>query len=124
MMFQGPAVLSISDGRLYIVRLQGTGAANPTVEVGQGVTVTRTSAGVYHIVFGENPGIFMGMMPTIGAATPSDVKGFSFIRDTYDPTTLTIDVEVFNASTTPTDLLANQFLDLWILFAANSGGVK
>jgi len=124
MMFQGPAVLSISDGRFYIVRLLGTGAANPTVEVGQGITVTRTGAGVYHIVFGENPGIFMGMMPTIGAVTPSDVKGFSFIRDTYDPTTLSIDIAIFNASTTATDLAASQFLDLWILFAASSGGVK
>jgi hypothetical protein len=52
---------NIAEERLIRVRILGTGAANPTKEIGQGVTVTRTSEGLYRFSFNENPGTFVGI---------------------------------------------------------------
>lgn len=112
-----PIKVSVHEARLIPTRILGTGAANPTVEVGQRVTVARISAGLYRYTFGEGQGTFIGAMPTIGAVTPSDVKSYTFIRDTYDTTNNQIDIAVFNASGTATDLAALQYLDVWFLFA-------
>lgn len=112
-----PVRASVHEMRVIATRIVGTGAANPTLEVGQRVTVTRSGAGVYHYVFGEGQGTFINAIAQIRAVTPSDVKGYSFIGDTYDSTTSSIDIAVFNSSGTATDLAALQYLDVQFTFA-------
>lgn len=119
-MDNGPIKCSVHEGRLYATRIVGTGAADPTVEVAQRITVTRVSAGLYRYQFPTSfdaPGVFVGAIVQIGAATPSDIKGYSFIRDTYDTTNKQVDVAVFNSSGTATDLAALQYMDVWFMFA-------
>jgi hypothetical protein len=113
-----PLRSTVHEGRLVVTRILGTGAATPTTEFGPNVTITRVSAGLYRYTFTEGMGTFIGAMPTIGAATPADVKGYTFVRDTYDTTANAIDIAVFNSSGTATDLAALQYMDVWFFFAA------
>lgn len=112
-----PGRSSVHYERTFRVRLLGTGAANPTVEVGQGLTVAWVSTGLYRITWPEGPGVFVGFIPGLGAATTGDLKGYTVVRDTYDTTNHQIDVAVYNASNNLADLAANQYLDLTIIFA-------
>jgi hypothetical protein len=116
---------SVPDERHYRIRLLGTGAADPTVEVGQKVTVARTAAGVYKITFTDNPGNFIGMgAPMFGAATPADVKGQTCTRGTYTAPTATasgfISVSVWSSTFSADDLQATEYLDLDIVFTENT----
>jgi hypothetical protein len=112
---------SIAGERIYRVGLTGTGAADATKRWGQGVTVTRQSAGVHRITFLENPGNFQGWGQDVGATTPSAVKNYSVVRGDYtvSGSTYYIDVSIFNAAGTATDLAAAQYLDLEFRFATS-----
>lgn len=86
------AKTAIAEERLYPCRILGTGAAAPTKQAGPGVTVTRTSAGLYKVLFASNPGTFLGVRGHgFGAATPGDVVDLRLVRDTYDPATKAIE---------------------------------
>lgn len=115
-----PSRSSVHEDVAYKIRILGTGAADPTVEIGQGVTVKHQATGVYRITWAEGPGVFVTWAPGPGAATPADLKGFSFVRDTYDATNHQLDVSVFDASNAAADLNANQYLDMVITFAAGT----
>jgi len=103
----------------YDCRILGTGAADPTRQIGAdaGITVTRTGAGVYRFQFDHNPGTFIRADPTVTATTPSAVKNYSAVPGDYDATNFRIDVSVFNAAGTATDLAAAQFMHLELRFA-------
>lgn len=102
--------------RDHILRLVGTGATAPTVEVGKGITVTRTGTGVYKITWDGNPGEFLGWTFGLGAATPGDIKGHTLIRDTYDATSRSIEISFFNAAEAAHDLAALEYFDLVFRF--------
>ncbi len=113
----------IHEERLYRVRLLGTGAAAPTVEVGarEGITATRTAAGVIKLTFAESPVTFIGCAYMFGAATPADVKGHTCTRDT--PATsaagvVSMEFSIWDSTFAADDLQATEYLDLTLAFAA------
>lgn len=86
-----PTKTSIPEERLYPVRLLGNGTAAPTVEIGPGITVTRTSAGRYKLAFAKNPGTLVGLRGhAFGAAAPSAAVDLKLVRDTYASNALEI----------------------------------
>lgn len=112
---------TIPDERTYRVRLLGTGASAPTKQLGSGVTITRTAAGVYKLTFAKNPGTFIGFAWGLGATTPGDVKGHTVTRDTMTDATSAgasayIEVSLWNASDAADDLQATEYADLAITF--------
>lgn len=116
---------NVADERIIQVRILGTGAAAPTKEIGQGVTVTRTSEGLYKFSFNENPGTFVGIRGHIfGAATPGNIKGHTLTRDTYvAPSGSTdgyIECNVWDSTFTTDDLDATEYLDVTFVFSTSS----
>lgn len=106
----------------YQLRLLGTGAADPTVEVGGGgMTVTRTGSGAYRIAWAENPGTYVGGGVTVAAATPADVAGHTCIADTWDATNFRFDWTLYNAADAAHDLAANEYFIVRVMF--RRGGV-
>lgn len=91
-----PALASEANTKLHMVRLLGTGASAPTKQLGQGITVSRTSVGLYKLTWPSNmnPGTFIGAVGTFGAATPGDVIDLKLIRDTYDAATKSLEILV------------------------------
>lgn len=121
-----PSQSSVPGERLYVLRLLGTGAADPTVEIGQGVTVTRTATGVYRVTFNEGPGTFVGIRGyTFGAATPADVKGQTLTRGTLVAATATADayleLSVWSSTFAADNLQTTEYLDVTIAFSVVSG---
>ena len=115
---------NIPEERLHRVRILGTGAAAPTLQAGNGITVTRTSEGLIKFTFAKNPGTFVGFSANFGAATPADVKGHTATRDTMVNTTSSadayIEVAMYDSVFAVDDLEANEYLDLTFVFAAQS----
>ncbi len=114
---------SVPEERRYRIRILGTGAADPTKEVGQGVTVTRTAEGVYKLTFAENPGTFVGIEGYVfGAETPGDVKGHTLTRDTFDTTdnVFSLSISVWDSSFAADDLDATEYLDVTVVFAGST----
>lgn len=109
---------TIPDERKYRVRIEGVNGANPTKDLGAGVTVTRTGEGAYLVTWVANPGTFMGWQPGFGAATPADLKGYTVVRDEYDASTKSMAFVVYDSSFAAADLIADQWLDLAIEFSA------
>lgn len=112
-----PGKTSVHEERTYRLRLLGTGAADPTVEVGQGITADETATGVYLLTWKYAPGVFVGWHYGFGAVTPADLKGYTAVRDTYDTTNLQLEVRIYNASGTLADLAAAQYIDITVVFA-------
>lgn len=102
------------------IRLLGTGAAVPTVEEGSGFTMTRQGTGAYTVTWSENPGVFVNVQHTFGAATPGDLAGHTLVRDTYSASTYALPLIMYNASDAAHDLAANEYLDLVVSFKRTS----
>lgn len=101
----------------YDVRILGTGAADPTREIGRdaGVTITRNGgAGLLRFQFDHNPGQFIGADYGFIATTMSALLGYSLVFGDYDATNLRIDATVANGSNAAADLAATQ--RLWVEF--------
>jgi hypothetical protein len=120
---------SIPEEKHYRFRLLGTGAADPTVEVGPAsVRVTLTATGVYKIAWPivDGPGNFIGFVgaPMFGAATPADVKGQTCTRSTYTAPTETaggfLSISVWSSTFAADNLQATEYLDFTIAFSGNS----
>lgn len=112
---------SIPEERRYRIRLLGVNGADPTEQLGQGVAVTRTGEGAYLITWDKNPGTFVGWTaPAFGAATPADLKGYTAVRDTYDTSAFTLPFVVYDSTFTAADLIANQYVEFEVVFAATS----
>lgn len=106
--------------RLEVVTMEGTGAAAPTKLYGPGVTISRTSEGLYKITWASAPGVFLGMTYGLGAAAPADVAGYSVAHDTYSTSTRSIEVLVSEADDSIVDLADDEFLTLTFLFATTA----
>lgn len=101
----------------------GTGAAAPTVATPPGptgITVSRVSAGVTKLTWGENPGRFINMFFGLRATTPGDLKTFTIVREAYNSTTRSIQFTLYNASGTATDLAALQWMDILVRFKSTA----
>lgn len=113
---------SVPEERVTRIRLLGVNDANPTRQLGQGVTATRTGEGAYLITWADNPGTFIGWHYGFGADTPADLKGYTAVRDTYDSTAgvYTLPFVVYNSSFNAADLIAAQYIDITVAFAATT----
>lgn len=118
-----PSRTSVGNERVHQFRLLGTGAADPTVELGpSGATVTHQATGVYRITMPSGSGTFVGVRGYMfGAATPGDVKGQTCTRDTYTVPTATalgfLDISVWSSTFSADDLQATEYLDIAIVMA-------
>lgn len=108
--------------RLVEVRLLGTGAAAPTKQLGQGITVTRTGVGVYRLTFAENLGTWRGPIgaPGLEATTMSAMADHSVVFGAYTPATRTVDLTFYNAAGAARDLAALEFLNFTLRFKQRS----
>lgn len=123
MQFYDPKT-SIPDERKYRIRILGVNNADPTEQLGQGVTISRTGEGAYRITFAQNPGTFIGWSCNFGAATPADLKGYTAVRDTYTAqsgsTLGCLDFVVYDSSFNAADLIADQYADITVEFSTNT----
>lgn len=112
-----PVRASQGDTNEYVIRILGVDDSNPTEQVGAGVVITRTAEGVYLVTWATNPGVFSGIKGyCFGAATASDVKGYTLTRGVYNSTAFTLALSVWNSSFAAADLIANQYLDVTVAF--------
>lgn len=102
---------------IHEMRFVGTGAAVPTRELGQGVTLTRSGVGVLLLTWAENPGVFVNAQPELRAATPGNVKNCDVVLGVYNPATRAIAIEIYSSAGAARDLAALEYLDLSIKFA-------
>lgn len=121
---QFPTKTNVASERVYRVRLLGVNGADATKQFGPGVTVTRTSEGIYKFSFNENPGEFVCVGGYIlGDTTPGDVKNKIVTRDTYiAPSGSTdghIECHVFESGTLD-DIEDTEYLDISFIFAAQN----
>lgn len=120
-----PSYTNITEERVRRCGITGTGAANPTVRAGPGITVTRQAAGVYRFSFTENPGVFVMIDGwALRADTMSGVKGYSISGGVYTKPAGTtkgyIDISIWDASNNAVDLAALQYLDIVFAFSNQS----
>lgn len=116
------------DLREYSVKFVG-GTTAVTKVFGKGVTVTYISTGVVDIAFIRPPvpgALFVGITGhCFEATTQSGVKGYTVVGgvpSTSSTTgTVTIRINITNASETLADLAALQWLTLTFAFKANGG---
>lgn len=117
-----PVLARQAGTRLHHVRLLGTGAATPTKEIGQSVTVSRTAAGVYKLTWGtaQHPGTFLTMSYALGASTAADVKGQTLTRGLVIAATATaglnISVSLWDSTFAADDLQTTEYIDLVFCF--------
>lgn len=99
------------------ISMVGTGASAPTKVYGQGVTITRTGAGVYVCTLTEAPGKYaMVSGHAIAATTPANVKNHSIVFGLYSATTKSITVNFFDASAVAHDLAAAEWISFDLVF--------
>lgn len=110
--------------RWVLGRLQGAGAGNPVQEIGQGITVTWVSTGLYNIAFSENVGTFLGAAFDLGAATPANLKQCSIVRSLFTQATQTakgfLQFTLYDGTGALRNLAANEFIDFEVYFKAGS----
>lgn len=111
---------SIAETRTHLIRLLGAGAAAPTVDLGHGVTISRTAIGRYVITWLENPGTFVQFAWGLRDTTQANVKGWNVTAGLYPASanTFTLEVDVWTAAQAAVDLAATNYLDLCIVFSA------
>lgn len=122
-----PIACQIGNCRLLPVRILGTGAANPTKEVGVGVTVTWVSTGKYRLTTNDYVGKLLGVLAQFGQAAPAagGTNVVSWDHDSYTATSKALDIFVED---TGTDLVAPALADLattdklFLLLVFNQGG--
>lgn len=117
-----PSKSTVPEERVTRIRLLGTGAAAPTIEVGQQITATLSATGVVKLTWAEHPGLFVGASYMFGAATPADVKGRTCTRDTPDTTAgvFSMEFSIWNSGFAADNLQATEFLDLTLVFSGTS----
>ena len=93
------------------VSMEGTGASAPTKLYGNGVTITRTSEGLYKLTWASNPGTLVAWTSGLGAATPSALAGHTLSRDTFDSSAYSVEILLSEADDSVVDLADNQFID-------------
>lgn len=106
----------------YDCRILGTGAADPTREIGAdaGIVVTRTGVGVLRFQFDHNPGKYIGQNPALIATTMTALLGFTVVFGDWDATNLRIDATIGNAANAAADLAAAQRIAIEFVFSRTS----
>jgi hypothetical protein len=100
--------------RYIDVRIEGTGASAPTKIYGKGVTVARSSAGIYTLTFSSSPGTWAGCTIGIEADTPADIKGHTVVATKTSSTVITLNFT--GATETLHDLADNEFINLTLKY--------
>ena len=115
-----PLRSTVTEGYDCVVKILGTGAANPTNVIAPGCVVTRTGAGLYLITFGESPGTFKGLKGAcFESTTLGDVAGWSASVGVYNATAKTLAFRT-NSGSTATDMAALTWLTLTLGFSLSS----
>ncbi len=114
---------NLAELRVEVVSVEGTGAAAPTKLYGPGVTVSRTSEGLYKFTWADNPGTFVGMLWSLGASTPSAVAGHTVTWDDFSVSTKSIECLFSEQDFTVFDLADNEYATLAFLFKTSGSGV-
>lgn len=86
---------------LVPVRLLGTGADDPTKEVGPGLTATWVSTGKYRLTTKDYVGKLLGVLSGFGQAAPAASGGklITWDHDSYTASSKAVDVFVEDAGT-------------------------
>lgn len=111
-----PARTYTPDLRTVELRLLGTGAGNPTVELGQGVTVVRSPTGIYTVTIADQLGTYAGFDFGLEATTASGLAGYTVVATKTSNQVIVF--SVFNGSNAAADLAAAQWLNLTLKFKA------
>jgi hypothetical protein len=82
------------------------GSAAVTKRVGPGVDLTRLGAGSYRITWDQNPGVFLGAVASLQAATPGDLAGHVVVFDTYDAANRRLDFTLYAVAAAAADVPA------------------
>lgn len=109
-----PERTSQSELRNVEIRLLGTGAAAPTKEYGQGITVARTGVGIYTLTFTESQGQWAGYVWGLEGTTAANVKNHDLIMTLTSTTVLTL--TFWNAAGTARDLAATEWINMTLKF--------
>jgi hypothetical protein len=107
----------------YDCRILGTGAADPTREIGAdaGIVVTRNGgAGLLRFQFDHNPGKYIGQDSGLIATAPAALLGFTLVFGDWDAVNLRIDATLGNAANAAADLAAAQRIWVEFVFARTS----
>lgn len=118
-MSQGGFVTKSAEPELITYEVLGLGASGAVSEVASttsGVALSYVSAGRYRLTWPESPGIFCVALASLQATTPADVKNYSVVTGAYSTTAYTLDIYVYNASGTLTDLAALNWLNGTVKF--------
>lgn len=119
-----PILSNLTTDRRYLCGLTGTGAADPTKRYGDGITVTRTAAGVFKFTFSSHPGYFRGFSYGLGATTPGDVKGHTVTRGEFTAATVSaaafITLSLWSSTFAADELNALEYLDVQFIFSETS----
>lgn len=120
-MMEFPTRTNLPEDRRFFLRGLGANGANLTVQAGDGsgATLVRTAEGVYKVVLPFNPGVFKGWKPSLGAATPANLLGYTVVRDTptaWDGRTWELPFTVGGATNVAADLIADEYIDLELVF--------
>lgn len=112
-----PAMSTVPFERNYRIRLLGVNGAAPVKQEGAGVTVTRTSEGLYKITWAKDPFQYITMGHTFGSVTMTDMADYTLVRGVYNATAHTLEFSIIKQNGTVEDLVANQYLDLTVTFS-------
>lgn len=102
----------------HVVKFVG-GSAAVTKTYGPGCTVAYVDTGKVTLTWATGahaPGEFIGLVGTFQAATPGNVKAYVLVPDTYDTTTCSVELHLFESGTL-TDLAASEWLTVTAYFA-------
>lgn len=103
------------------VRLLGTGAAAPTIEVGRNFTISRTGVGDYKLTFTDHPGPYVNFTYGLEATTRSAMFGCTVIGKYTAPTATArgfLEISLASGGTTPAarELAAAEKIHLVVNF--------
>jgi hypothetical protein len=107
-----PDRVSESEVTTYLVRLLGTGAATPTKEFGQNITVSRLGVGNYRLTFTDSPGVWVNYAWALEGTTPANLKGCTVVATTYDATNKRLDVQLYDSAFAARELAATEKMHL------------
>lgn len=110
-----PAAHGVQNTRVYHIRMLGVNGSLTSQEA-NGVTLSRTSEGLYKITWADNPFQFIGVTSQLIATTLADLKDTVVIFGDYDATAKTLAFAVYESGTIA-DLIATERLYIQVIFA-------
>lgn len=108
------------DTEAHVIRIQGAGAADPTVELGNGVTVTHEGTGQYRITWSDTPGNYRGAVTGLQGSTPSALMGHTVVFDEYDASNLQLDVYFQDETQSAANLASGEYITMVIFFSSTA----